>query len=84
MQSSGPLAQVAVELSVVSLEWGSRLTRNVFVCNVCKLLVAVLCWWRWEYSTSGGCVTLVVVVELSVVSLGLGQTYTEVNLQPWT
>jgi hypothetical protein len=36
---------VAVELSVVSLEWGGRLIRNVFVCNVCKSLVAVLCWW---------------------------------------
>jgi hypothetical protein len=42
------------------------LARNVFVH---KLLVAVLCWRQWECSTSGGCVTLVVAVELSVVSL---------------
>jgi hypothetical protein len=42
------------------------LARNVFVH---KLLVAVLCWWRWECCTSGGCVTPVVAVELSVVSL---------------
>jgi hypothetical protein len=40
------------------------LVRNVFVH---KLLVAVLCWRRWEYYTGGGCVTLVVVAELSVV-----------------
>jgi hypothetical protein len=42
------------------------LARNVFVH---KSLVAVLHWQRWECSTSGGCVTLVVAVELSVVSL---------------
>jgi hypothetical protein len=29
----------------------------------------------WLHCTGSGCVTLVVVVELSVVSLGLGQTY---------
>ena len=58
---------VAVELSVVSLEQEGRLTRNVFVCNVCKSPVAVLCWWQWEYSTGGGCVTLVVMAVLSVV-----------------
>jgi hypothetical protein len=40
------------------------LVRNVFVH---KLLVAVLHQWRWEYYASGGCVTLVVVAELSVV-----------------
>jgi hypothetical protein len=34
----------------------------VCVCNVCKLLVAVLCWWQWEYSTSGGCIAPVVAV----------------------
>jgi hypothetical protein len=42
------------------------LARNVFVH---KLPVAVLHWQRWECSTSGGRVTLVVAVELSVVSL---------------
>jgi hypothetical protein len=42
------------------------LARNVFVH---KSLVAVLHRWRWECSTSGGCVALVVAVELSVVSL---------------
>jgi hypothetical protein len=42
------------------------LARNVFVH---KSLVAVLCQQRWRCSTSGGCVTPVVVVELSVVSL---------------
>jgi hypothetical protein len=42
------------------------LARNVFVH---KSPVAVLRWQRWECSTSGGCVTPVVAVELSVVSL---------------
>jgi hypothetical protein len=42
------------------------LVRNVFVH---KSPVAVLRQQRWECSTSGGCVTPVVAVELSVVSL---------------
>jgi hypothetical protein len=42
------------------------LVRNVFVH---KSPVAVLRQRRWECSTSGGCVTPVVAVELSVVSL---------------
>jgi hypothetical protein len=42
------------------------LARNVFVHI---LLVAVLHRQRWECSTSGGCVTPVVAVKLSVVSL---------------
>jgi hypothetical protein len=42
------------------------LARNVFVH---KSPVVVLCWRRWECSTSGGCMAPVVAVELSVVSL---------------